>query len=85
MKLCNKSGVLAWETGRAECALEALLIALERNPKDRDTVLNCADVLKAFGNISEARMLLQRYLQSFPNDSEAYQMFENTESLCLAA
>jgi tetratricopeptide (TPR) repeat protein len=87
VNLCNESGVRAWERGDHECAISALLMAMELNPRNRDTVLNCADVLKAFGDEEQARTMLYNYLRNFPGDNEATQMYENLTagSVCLAA
>jgi hypothetical protein len=69
-RLINLLGRLLWTDGQTEHAVRAFLAAMQIDPLDRTTVLNCGDVMAALGQTEDARMLYQGYLNRRPNDAE---------------
>lgn len=69
-------GTAYWEQGKTEDALASLTRALELDPGDRDTVLACTRVFKAFGKDDFSREVLQSYLDRHPDDAEVRSRIE---------
>lgn len=59
-----------WAQGRTEDALNSLTRALELEPDDRETVLQCSKVFRAFGKDDFAGDVLQSYLEHHPYDEK---------------
>ncbi|MEO7720220.1 MAG: tetratricopeptide repeat protein [Capsulimonas sp.] len=70
VRVLNMLGVVCWSRGMPEEALRSFMTALELDPTNRDTILNCADVALAFGQNADAEALCQSYLASHPDDAE---------------
>jgi Flp pilus assembly protein TadD len=70
LRLINLLGKLLWMDGDTEHAVRAFLAAMQIDPFDRQTVLNCGDVMAALGQTADARMLYEGYLARRPNDVE---------------
>ena len=64
----NNLGVLHWQSGNVEGALEHLVKALEIDPNDQDTILNCGDVFASLNKTDDAREIYTSYLQRNPGD-----------------
>ncbi|MFZ2448511.1 MAG: tetratricopeptide repeat protein [Syntrophobacteraceae bacterium] len=60
-----------WEQGRTEDSLNSLTRALELEPNDRETVLQCSQVFGALGKSDFADEVLKSYLERNPGDAEA--------------
>ena len=58
VRALNDLGVICWQDGEREEALGLFLRALQADPADRATRLNCADALRAFGHAEDAQALL---------------------------
>ncbi len=63
-----RMGAYYWEQGRVEEALSSLTRALELDPRNKDAILNCSLVLRAFGRPKDAREVLMAYLAEQPDD-----------------
>ncbi|MDR3555359.1 MAG: tetratricopeptide repeat protein [Syntrophobacteraceae bacterium] len=63
------SGVY-WAQGKNEDSLNALLKALELQPGDRNTILECGRVFSALGREEFAKEVFQAYLERNPQDEE---------------
>lgn len=59
-----------WGQGKTEDALNSLTRALELEPGDRETVLECARVFEALGKRDFAEEVLRSYLDKHPEDEE---------------
>ena len=59
VRALNDLGVICWQGGEREEALGLFLRALQVDPTDRTTLLNCADALRAFGQEEDAQALLR--------------------------
>jgi len=70
IRLINLLGKLLWVDGDTEHAVRAFLAAMQLDPFDRATILNCGDVMAALGQTADARLLYQGYLNRRPNDAE---------------
>ncbi|MGC9193862.1 MAG: tetratricopeptide repeat protein [Syntrophobacteraceae bacterium] len=66
----TKLSVVFWAQGKKEDSLNALLKALELEPGDRETVLECARVFAALGKQDFAKEVLEAYLGRNPQDAE---------------
>lgn len=66
VRALNDLGVIFWQEGQREEALGLFLQALQVNPRDRTTILNCADALRAFGQEEEARAILSAIAVTTP-------------------
>ena len=62
--------------GRTEDGLNSLTRALEIDPQDRETILSCAEVFQSFGRQQDARLVLETYLSSHPDDEEIRQRLD---------
>lgn len=69
-------GVIFWQEGDLDRALESLYRALDLNPDDPDIILNSAKVLAAAGETRTAADLFKVYLQRFPQDDDAWKDYE---------
>lgn len=72
----GRLGWLYWRTQRTEDALNSLTRSLELNPEDFEIVVNCAEVMRAYGRLDDARLVLNSYLGRHPNDAEARKVLE---------
>ncbi|MDR3567279.1 MAG: tetratricopeptide repeat protein [Syntrophobacteraceae bacterium] len=59
-----------WAQGKTEDCLNALLKALELEPGDRDTILECGRVFAALGKEDFAKEMFEAYLDKNPQDGE---------------
>jgi len=66
-----------WALGKTEDALNSLTRALELKPGDRDTVMACTRIFKAFGKDDFSKEVLQSYLSKNPHDSEVRSQLES--------
>jgi tetratricopeptide (TPR) repeat protein/glycosyltransferase involved in cell wall biosynthesis len=66
----NHLGVMHWEQGSREKALEYFNAAFRYDPYDRSTVINCATAMIHSGKSKEARQLYAAYLRTNPGDLE---------------
>lgn len=80
----NNLGVLYWDRGELDEALQNLHKALELDPDDPEILYNGAKVLTAAGQVETATDLLQLYLQKYPQDETAWQDYRHliSESAC---
>ncbi|MEN6438428.1 MAG: tetratricopeptide repeat protein [Syntrophobacter sp.] len=69
-----------WEQGRTEDALNSLTRALELEPDDQETVLQCSTVFRAFGKEDFAREVLQTYLGRHPQDEKIRSEIRSVEA-----
>lgn len=69
-------GMVLWEKGDVEEALDHLLRALEANPSDRNTVLKCGEVLSDLDQIDAANSLYASYLKKCPGDNAIVQALQ---------
>lgn len=69
----NNLGVLLWQEGNLEKALEHLYQALDLNPEDSDILNNSAKALLAAGQADTAADLMRLYLQRTPRDEAAWE------------
>lgn len=65
-----KLGGVYWAQGKTEDCLNSLLKALELEPGDRDTVVECVRVFTALGKEDFAKEVLEAYLGRNPYDEE---------------
>ena len=70
-RVLNDLGVILWREGAAQDALQLFLQALQVDPDDRSTVLNCADALRSLDLAEEAELLLGAFVRRHPGDAEA--------------
>ncbi|MCZ6822458.1 MAG: FkbM family methyltransferase [Deltaproteobacteria bacterium] len=66
----NDMGVLHWQCGRREEALECLSRAVSSEPDHRNAVENYALVLEAIGDEEQAARLCRSYLRRHPTDAK---------------
>ncbi len=66
----TKLSAVCWAQGKTEDSLNALLKALELEPGDRETVLECARVFTVLGKQVFAKEVLEAYLGRNPQDAE---------------
>jgi tetratricopeptide (TPR) repeat protein len=66
----GRLGAAYWKQGRIEDALNSLTRALELDPKNKETILNCSAVFRSLGRDEDAREILRAYLTAQPNDHE---------------
>ena len=72
---CNL-GVVFWQEGNLEKALEHLYRALELNPEDPDVLVNSARALAVAGENEASTQLYKAYLQRYPQDDAAWKDYE---------
>lgn len=75
-KAFSNLGVLAWQDGDLETALEHLHKALQIDPQDFDILYNSSKALTAAGEFDAARDLLKLYLQQNPRDEAGWQDYD---------
>ncbi len=75
-KAYSNLGVLFWQDGDLEAALEHLNKALRLDPHDFDVLYNSSKVLAAAGELDVASDLLRLYLQNNPKDETAWQDYD---------
>jgi len=63
--------------GKMEDALNSLSRALELKPGDRDTVMECARIFKAFGKDDFSKEVLQAYVNNNPQDARVRSLLES--------
>jgi len=73
-------GETFWAQGKIEDALNSLTRALELEPGDRDTVLACTRIFKAFGKEDFSKEVLKSYLDKHPDDDEIRSQIESPAS-----
>lgn len=66
----TKLSAAFWAMGKTEECLNALLKALELDPGERETVLECVRVFSALGKEDFAKEVLETYLGRNPYDAE---------------
>ncbi len=75
----NDMGVLHWQCGRREGALECLSRAVSFEPDHRNAVENYALVLEAIGDTERAARLCRSYLRRHPTDAELRDLLAGLE------
>ena len=70
----NNLGVICWEAGDIQQALNYFAKALELAPNDRVVVLNCVKVLMDLQRVEDAKKLYSDYLRENPPDVEISQV-----------
>ena len=70
----NEIGVLFWNYGFPELALEFFNMALAYDTDDRTTILNSYDVFNFYGLRDDAHLLVSNYLRSHPNDVQVHKL-----------
>ena len=64
----NNLGVLWWQKGASEQALEYLTAGLRIAPDHQELVSNSVEILRSLGREQEARRLCEQYLNQHPED-----------------
>jgi len=64
----NNLAILYWQTGQPQKAADHFSKALQIDPDDRNTVINCIQLLKAYNKIQDAKALCTSFLQRNPDD-----------------
>lgn len=77
----NNLGVLYCQTGALAEAIAHFMKALEIDPTDRDTILNCAELLKNLEKFEDARDIYLSYLQKHPDDEEVEKALTELEDM----
>jgi len=77
----NNMGVINWESGEAQKAVQCFKKGLDINKDDRDTVMNYCRVMAALGSVDEAKKVLSMYLFGNQDDEEASRLLKNIEEL----
>jgi tetratricopeptide (TPR) repeat protein len=75
-KAHSNLGVLSWQEGDLEKALEYLHKALQLDPEDFDILFNSAKALAAAGELDIASDLLKLYLQKNPRDEAGWEDYD---------
>jgi tetratricopeptide (TPR) repeat protein len=75
-KAYGNLGVLSWQEGDLQTALEHLNKAFRLDPKDFDILHNSSKVLAAAGEFDTAADLLRLYLQQNPKDEAGWQDYD---------
>jgi len=75
-KAYSNLGVLSWQDGDLQTALEHLNKALRLDPQDFDILYNSSKVLAAVGELDTASDLLRLYLQHNPQDEVGWQDYD---------
>ncbi len=75
----NNLGVLYWQTGDVQKAIQYFASALENDPDDRNTVLNCGKILTVLEKEEDVNKLYSSYLQRNPDDDEISQLLADLE------
>jgi len=70
-------GVVLWEGGDLEGALNQFYSALDLNPEDPDILLNSSKALYAAGELETAAELLKVYLQKQPQDETIWEEYSS--------
>jgi hypothetical protein len=73
----NNLGVIYWKAEEVQKALEHFIRAMEIDPFDRDTVLNCGDLLRNLERNEEAKVVYSTYLGKYPNDEVVAEAVNN--------
>lgn len=76
-KAHNNLGVLYWQEGDQEKAMEHLYQALELDPEDSNVLYNSARALEAAGQLATAADYMRLYLQRSPQDESAWDDYTN--------
>lgn len=71
--ILNNLAVVDWKMGAESHSLAHLLAALEIAPFERDTVLNCGELLVQMGEVEAARNVYEGFLTWHPQDREVAQ------------
>ena len=66
----NNLGVMYWTAGDMQHALDCFETALSLDPHNRDTILNCTQLLQSHDRVEEAKTVCASYLKQNPNDTE---------------
>jgi len=69
-RLINAIGELMWSDGNTQEALQMFVAALQLDPSNRRSIANCAHVLDAFGQRSDAQALYRNYMDAHPDDTD---------------
>ncbi len=76
-KACNNLGVLYWENGDLETALEYLYRALDIDSEDPDIMYNCSKALLSAGEHEAAADLMKLYLQRNPQEDAVWEEYSS--------
>ena len=77
----NVTGRRFLKAGDLLGALKQFSLALKACPDDKETVLNCVQVLSASGDTEVAKRLCRSYLQSKPNEVEIKKVFDTISGI----
>ncbi|MBF0102379.1 MAG: tetratricopeptide repeat protein [Desulfobacterales bacterium] len=66
----NNLAVVYWENNEWSLSLRHFVRALELNPQDKTTLINCVHIFKSLNQPDDARAIIIRYLKEHPNDPE---------------
>lgn len=77
--LHSRLGLAYWRQGKTEDALNSLTRALELDQGNREAVVNCVEVFRAFGKEDDAQLVLSSYLQRNPEDEEVRRMMQPSQ------
>jgi tetratricopeptide (TPR) repeat protein len=75
-KAYGNLGVLTWQEGDLEHALEHLHKAMQLDPQDFDVLYNSSKALAAAGELDTATDLLRLYLQQNPKDDAVWKDYD---------
>ncbi|UCD35951.1 MAG: tetratricopeptide repeat protein, partial [Nitrospiraceae bacterium] len=70
----NNMGVVCMQTGMFRESTARFLRVLKKDPYNRDTTINCAELLKSTGDVASAIRLYQAYITVYPDDEEIRQL-----------
>ena len=73
-----------WHQGKTEDALSSLTRALELEPNDRETILQCSRVFDALGKKDFSKEVLHSYLARNPPDQEVQRELEQLDAPILS-
>ncbi|OQY53219.1 MAG: hypothetical protein B6245_23040, partial [Desulfobacteraceae bacterium 4572_88] len=76
----NNLGILYWKAGNPQKSQQHFARALEIAPNDRNTVINCGEVLKFHKRTEEAKAIYSSYLQRNPGDEAVRKAMRELET-----
>lgn len=78
-------GVIYWQTGNANRAVQYWLVAFRTDPSDRTVALNLAEALEVSGQHAAARHVFTTYLKLVPDDDEVAAVLRVNQELTMSA
>ncbi|RLC04656.1 MAG: hypothetical protein DRI57_28140 [Deltaproteobacteria bacterium] len=76
----NNLAILHWQTGQPQKAADHFSRALQIDPNDRNTVINCTELLKFHNRIEDAKTLCSSFLQRNPGDPVVTEALRSLET-----